>query len=111
MSGVLDEGECMEHAVWVKVLVVEDEKPIASFVRNGLEEQGYAVDLCDNGTDGLSLATTRNYDAIILDIMLPGRDGTEHSQIAAAEEQSRSRRHHHFPRRGGRTGGRIESGS
>lgn len=57
------------------MLVVEDEKPIASFVRNGLEEQGYAVDLCDNGTDGLALATSRNYDAVVLDIMLPGRDG------------------------------------
>jgi two-component system OmpR family response regulator len=59
----------------VKVLVVEDEKPIASFIRNGLEEQGYAVDLCDNGTEGLTLATSRSYDALVLDIMLPGRDG------------------------------------
>ncbi|MGK0188894.1 MAG: two-component system OmpR family response regulator [Verrucomicrobiales bacterium] len=59
----------------MKVLVVEDEKPIASFVRNGLEEQGYVVDLCHNGTDGLTLATSRSYDAVVLDIMLPGRDG------------------------------------
>ena len=59
----------------VKVLVVEDEKPIASFVRNGLEEQGYTVDLCDNGNEGLTLATSRSYDAVVLDIMLPGRDG------------------------------------
>lgn len=59
----------------VKVLVVEDEKPIGAFVRNGLEEQGYAVDLCDNGNDGLMLATSGVYDAVVLDIMLPGRDG------------------------------------
>jgi two-component system, OmpR family, response regulator len=65
----------MPQSMDVKVLVVEDEKPIASFVRNGLEEQGYAVDLCHNGHDGLTLATSRRYDAVILDIMLPGRDG------------------------------------
>ena len=59
----------------MKVLVVEDEKPIASFIRNGLEEHGYAVDLCDNGNEALTLATSRSYDALVLDIMLPGRDG------------------------------------
>ena len=65
----------MSQFTSVKVLVVEDEKPIASFVRNGLEEQGYTVDLCHNGHDGLTLAMSRSYDAVVLDIMLPGRDG------------------------------------
>jgi len=59
----------------VKILLVEDEKEIADFVKDGLAEQGFSVDHCDNGGDGLELATTRTYDAIILDIMLPGRDG------------------------------------
>ncbi len=59
----------------MKVLVIEDEKKIASFIRRGLEEQGFAVDLCGNGDEGFTLATTRHYDAVVLDIMLPGRDG------------------------------------
>jgi len=59
----------------MKVLVVEDEKKIASFVRKGLEAQGFVVDVTHNGDDGYALATTRPYDAAVLDIMLPGRDG------------------------------------
>ncbi|MFT4548055.1 MAG: two-component system OmpR family response regulator [Verrucomicrobiales bacterium] len=59
----------------VKILLVEDEKEIADFVKEGLGEQGFSVDYCDNGTDGMTLATSRAYDAIVLDIMLPGRDG------------------------------------
>jgi two-component system, OmpR family, response regulator len=59
----------------VKVLLVEDEKKIAAFVRKGLEAQGFVVDVSHNGDEGFTLATTRAYDAAILDIMLPGRDG------------------------------------
>ncbi|MCX7011382.1 MAG: response regulator transcription factor [Candidatus Sumerlaeota bacterium] len=59
----------------MKVLVVEDEKRIASFVRKGLEEQGFAVDVCGDGIEGLHMAVTQTYDALVLDIMLPGRDG------------------------------------
>lgn len=59
----------------MKVLVVEDEQRILQFVKKGLEEAGFAVDSCERGDDGLLLATTQQYDAIILDIMLPGRDG------------------------------------
>lgn len=59
----------------MRILVIEDEKKILSFVRKGLEEQGFVVDTCDNGDDGLILAETHPYDAIVLDIMLPGRDG------------------------------------
>jgi two-component system OmpR family response regulator len=59
----------------VKVLVVEDEKKIASFVRKGLEAQGFVVDVSNHGDEGFALATTRPYDVAILDIMLPGRDG------------------------------------
>jgi two-component system OmpR family response regulator len=59
----------------MKVLLVEDEKKISDFVVKGLKEQGFAVDLANDGNDGYYLATTQSYDAIILDIMLPGRDG------------------------------------
>lgn len=59
----------------MKILVVEDEKKIASFIRKGLEGAGFVVDTCHHGDDGFMLATTRPYDAILLDIMLPGKDG------------------------------------
>jgi DNA-binding response OmpR family regulator len=59
----------------VKVLIVEDEKKIASFVRKGLEAQGFVVEVSGNGDDGFALAVSQPYDAVILDIMLPGKDG------------------------------------
>lgn len=59
----------------MRALVVEDEKRIAGFVQKGLQEAGFSVDTCETGDDGLMLATTRPYDVILLDIMLPGRDG------------------------------------
>jgi len=59
----------------MKVLVVEDEKQIAGFVQRGLEEQGFLVEVSHDGNEAYLLATTRQYDAIVLDIMLPGRDG------------------------------------
>jgi DNA-binding response OmpR family regulator len=59
----------------MKVLVVEDEKKIASFIRKGLEAQGFMVEVTHHGDEGYTLATTRPYDVLVLDIMLPGRDG------------------------------------
>lgn len=59
----------------MKILVVEDEGQIAGFIRKGLEEQGFAVDWSADGDEGYRLATSQQYDAIVLDIMLPGRDG------------------------------------
>jgi two-component system, OmpR family, response regulator len=59
----------------MRLLVVEDERKIAGFIRRGLEEQGFSVEVCGNGNDAYELAITRQYDAVILDIMLPGRDG------------------------------------
>ena len=59
----------------MKVLVVEDEKKIAAFIRKGLEAQGFVVDHCHHGDDAYLLATTQPFDALVLDIMLPGRDG------------------------------------
>ncbi len=59
----------------MNVLLVEDERKIAQFVCAGLREQGFAVDHCDNGTNGFEYACRGGYDVIVLDIMLPGRDG------------------------------------
>jgi two-component system copper resistance phosphate regulon response regulator CusR len=59
----------------VRVLVIEDEPGVAAFVRQGLREAGFAVDLASNGDDGGHLACAEPYDLIVLDLMLPGRDG------------------------------------
>ena len=59
----------------MKILLVEDDRKILSFVKKGLKEQGFLVDACDNGDDGYDLATGQAYDVLVLDIMLPGRDG------------------------------------
>ena len=59
----------------MRILVVEDDEKIGSFVASGLREAGYAVDLVDNGTDGLAMGQSSEYDAAIVDIMLPGMDG------------------------------------
>jgi two-component system copper resistance phosphate regulon response regulator CusR len=59
----------------MKILIVEDEKKAASYLRRGLTEKGYTVDVAAQGEEGLHLARSGNYDLIILDVMLPGRDG------------------------------------
>jgi two-component system OmpR family response regulator len=59
----------------MRLLVVEDDPTIASFLVKGLQEAGFAVDAADNGARGLQLALTEPYDAAVLDLMLPGRDG------------------------------------
>jgi DNA-binding response OmpR family regulator len=59
----------------MRILVVEDQKKIAAFIEHGLRDHGFAVDVCHTGEDGYFNATTESYDAIVLDIMLPGRDG------------------------------------
>ena len=59
----------------MRVLVVEDEKKTAAFVRKALQSEGFAVDVCGNGDDALAAAGSTAFDGIVLDIMLPGRDG------------------------------------
>ncbi len=54
---------------------MEDDRKLGGFLRKGLEARGFVIDLCGHGDEGYTLATTRSYDAIVLDIMLPGRDG------------------------------------
>ena len=59
----------------MKVLIVEDEAKAGDYMRKGLTENGFVVDLARNGVDGLHLAATGDYDVIVLDVMLPGMDG------------------------------------
>jgi DNA-binding response OmpR family regulator len=59
----------------MRVLVVEDEPSISGFLNQGLTEAGYAVDLARDGQEGFAFATLSEYDAIVLDIMLPNKDG------------------------------------
>src|SRR3954462_10302143 len=59
----------------MRVLVVEDEAALAEGVRRGLEAEGFATDIAANGVDGLWMATEHPYDAIVLDILLPGMNG------------------------------------
>lgn len=59
----------------MRILVVEDEHRIAQAIKQGLEQEAYAVDLCFAGDDGLRAATAEDYDVILLDVMMPGMDG------------------------------------
>lgn len=59
----------------MKILIVEDEQRLAALLKKGLEEQSYAVDLCFDGEEGLYMAETYPYDAVLLDVMLPQMDG------------------------------------
>ena len=61
----------------MRILVVEDEKRLAEFIKNGLEEQKYSVDLVSDGERAEFLALTNEYDLIILDILLPKKNGWE----------------------------------
>jgi heavy metal response regulator len=70
----------------MRVLVIEDDAKIASFISKGLEQAGFAVDHAAEGEDGLFMATNESYDAAVIDIMLPGRDGLS---IIAAMRQAK----------------------
>jgi DNA-binding response OmpR family regulator len=59
----------------MRVLIVEDEKKTASFIRKAIQTEGFAVDVCHNGDDALAAARVTAFDGMVLDIMLPGRDG------------------------------------
>ena len=59
----------------MRVLVVEDQKKTASFIRKALEAEGFIVDVCHNGENAFAAATATAFDGIVLDIMLPGSYG------------------------------------
>ncbi len=71
----------------MRVLVVEDERKVASFVQRSLAEEGYAVDVAHDGRTGLDLALATDYDAIVLDVMLPELDGL--AVVAALRAEGR----------------------
>ena len=61
----------------MRLLLVEDEENVTAFIRKGLEEESYDVDVAEDGSEGLIVATSNEYDLIVMDIMLPGIDGIE----------------------------------
>ncbi len=75
MNRILDRVRDFLQLASMKILLVEDEKKISDFVVKGLKEQGYVVELAEDGDDGFVHASTQSYDVVVLDIMLPGRDG------------------------------------
>ena len=77
MAGARACWRVSERGPCVRILLVEDEKRVAAFIKRGLKEANYAVDTADNGIDGLFLGESNPYDLIILDIMIPGRDGID----------------------------------
>jgi two-component system OmpR family response regulator len=71
-----------------KILLVEDDSRIASFIKRGLEAEGYVVDVASNGNDGLALARDPAYRVVILDRMLPGMDGLAICRALRAEQRN-----------------------
>lgn len=61
----------------MRILVVEDDRKIASFIINGLKQAGFSVDRADDGIDGFNLASSETYDALVVDVMLPRMNGIE----------------------------------
>ena len=59
----------------MNILIIEDEIKTARYIKTGLSENGFFVDTSDNGNEGLELVKSNNYDLVILDVMLPGKDG------------------------------------
>src|SRR6266567_3404431 len=75
----------VRHTGTVRVLVVEDERRLASAVRRGLTAEGFVVDVAHDGVDGLHLAREGGYDAVVLDLMLPGLSGYQVCERLRAE--------------------------
>ena len=72
----------------MRVLIIEDETKTAEYLHRGLTEQGHVVDVVRNGIDGEHLALTRDYDVIVLDVMLPGADGFQVLRAVRAQKQT-----------------------
>jgi len=72
----------------MRILVVEDEKKVARFIQQGLEEEHYAVDVVHDGSQGYAMAESEKYDAIVLDVMLPGKDGITFTRDLRAQKKT-----------------------
>jgi heavy metal response regulator len=75
MTASFSFSENVNYNKTMRILIVEDDKKVGGFLKRGLQEEKYAVDVCRKGTDALYMAQLSPYDVIILDIMLPGMDG------------------------------------
>jgi DNA-binding response OmpR family regulator len=71
----------------MRILVVEDDKKVASFLEKGLREEGYAVDVAHDGNEGLMKSHIHDYDLLLLDVMLPGKSGLEIVHDLRAKEK------------------------
>ena len=91
----------------MRILVVEDDDKIASFVVKGLKQNGYAVDHRADGEAGLALAQTVAYDAAVVDIMLPKLDGLSLIQRIRAQQNPHAGAHPQRQGHGGRPGARV----
>jgi len=85
MFAVANTDALGETEVAMRILVVEDDSKIASFVVNGLKQSGFAVDHSDNGEEALPLAQSTPYDAAVIDIMLPKMDGLTFLKVLRQE--------------------------
>ncbi len=72
----------------MRILVVEDDRKVASFLEKGLREEGYSVDVARDGQDGLMKAFVYDYDLLLLDVMLPGKSGLEVVRDLRAKEKA-----------------------
>src|SRR5260370_32409886 len=79
-------GRLSGRLLFVRVLVVEDERRLAAAVKRGLEAEGFVVDLAHDGVTGLHMAREGSYDSVVLDIMLPGMSGYKVCQELRAAE-------------------------
>lgn len=70
----------------MRILVVEDEKKVANFIKKGLEEEYFSVDVVYNGKDGYEMALREEYDVLILDVMLPYKDGLKITKDLRSEK-------------------------
>jgi two-component system OmpR family response regulator len=77
----------------MRLLVVEDDSKIASFVVKGLKEAGYAVDHCSDGEEALIMGESTSYDALIVDLMLPHLDGLSVDPATSGEGKANARPH------------------
>lgn len=72
----------------MRILVAEDDKKVASFLEKGLREEGYAVDVAHDGTEGAMKALVYEYDLLLLDVMMPGKSGLEVVREVRSQEKT-----------------------
>ena len=76
----------------MRLLVVEDDAKLARALQRGLQREGYAIDLAGTGDEGLAQVKENDYDVVLLDVMLPGRDGFSVCRAMLVHENCRSTR-------------------